>query len=49
MKWFDPITGEWYADVQNVSTNGEGMMVVDNFPDGEKVSMRDWSLKLISN
>ena len=46
--WFDPVTGEWLPEPEIISTNEEGMISIDNFPDGEKVSTRDWSLKLLA-
>jgi hypothetical protein len=48
LNWFAPITGKWLEDSQKISTNDEGMMSIFNFPDGEKISTQDWSLKLIS-
>ena len=48
LQWFDPITGEWLNESQKISTNEEGMISINNFPDGEKTSTQDWSLKLVA-
>ena len=49
LKWFDPITGEWLEGSEEKSTDGDGMMMIKSFPDGEKISTRDWSLKLTAD
>ena len=46
LHWFDPVTGYWVKDPQSVKTGEQGFLKLDAFPDGAKVSEKDWALKL---
>lgn len=46
LNWFDPITGEWLKDTLEVNSTEAGDISIDKFPTGEKMSTRDWCLKL---
>jgi hypothetical protein len=47
LNWFDPISGKWLEDSLILSTNDTGVLSINNFPDGGKISTRDWSLKML--
>lgn len=46
LQWFDPISGEWLPESRTVRTNSEGSLQIESFPDGGRISNRDWCLKV---
>lgn len=45
LTWFDPLTGLW-KDSLKMLTDDEGNISLKEFPDGENISLKDWSLKI---
>jgi hypothetical protein len=45
-QWFDTISGEWGIE-DKIKTDSEGKLIIPVFPDGGKVSSRDWAAKII--
>jgi hypothetical protein len=43
--WFDTISGEW-LDAAVINSDEEGKIKITSFPNGDKVSGRDWALKI---
>jgi len=46
--WFDPLSGEWLLNSEVTISDQSGNILLDHFPDGSKLSSRDWSLKIKS-
>jgi hypothetical protein len=46
LQWFDTITGEW-KDRVTIKSDGKGKLTLPGFPDGKKVSDRDWAVKIM--
>jgi hypothetical protein len=46
LHWFDPITGEWLETLSPIKTDEQGVIILTSFPDGNKISDRDWALKI---
>jgi hypothetical protein len=44
--WFDPRSGEWEKSVI-IKSDGEGVLTLPAFPDGENPSATDWAAKII--
>ena len=49
IQWFDPETGKWVKDPLKTSAGADGNIKLAGFPDGRKVSGKDWCLKIKSN
>jgi len=45
LSWFNPITGEW-MEKQNINSNENGEINLEEFPDNQSISVQDWSLKI---
>jgi hypothetical protein len=45
-KWFNPHNGEWEKSVI-IKSDGEGVLTLPAFPDGENPSATDWAAKII--
>lgn len=45
LHWFDPLTGTWLESYE-LKTDSSGTLALDRFPDSERISIRDWALKL---
>ncbi len=45
IEWFDPKTGNW-LEINEGRTDHGGKLDLKSFPGGEKVSSRDWALKI---
>lgn len=46
LHWFDPVSGEWIINPVETISDESGHILLDAFPDGNKLSSRDWSLKI---
>ena len=46
LNWFDPVKGEWLNNPISMSTDRNGVLILDQFPDKNKVSCCDWALKI---
>jgi hypothetical protein len=44
--WFDPRNGEWGKSVI-IKSDGEGVLTLPAFPDGENPSAKDWAAKIV--
>jgi len=45
-EWFDTITGKW-GNKEIIKADSKGKLIIQNFPEGEKVSSRDWAAKIL--
>ena len=45
LKWFNTRTGEWKEKII-LSADNKGVIILPNFPDGERISFTDWAAKL---
>jgi len=45
-EWFDTIRGKW-GKKYTIKTDSEGSLIIPDFPDGKKISLRDWAAKII--
>jgi len=48
LNWFNPETGEWIEKQRTDSSDENGTIYLESYPDGEKISTKDWSLKIKS-
>jgi hypothetical protein len=48
LQWFDPITGEW-KDLVTIKSDEKGTLTLPDFPEGKKISDRDWAAKITIN
>jgi len=46
LKWFDPVSGQWLNDSSIITSDEKGIVTLEAFPDGNKKSMKDWSLEI---
>ena len=46
LEWFNPENGEWKSKVE-LETDQEGILSLEKFPSNNKVSDKDWALKII--
>ena len=46
LKWFDPVSGIWKKPVI-LESDGNGTIVIPDFPDGINPSSKDWAAKII--
>ena len=46
IQWFDPETGHWVKDSLISTADADGTVELEEFPDGRKVSSKDWCLKI---
>lgn len=49
LHWLDPVSGEWVNNSVEINSDEFGNIELDAFPDGEKLSSKDWSLKIKIN
>ena len=45
ISWFDPKDGKWFNGY-TLDTDMDGALQLDNFPEGDRRSARDWALKI---
>jgi len=45
-EWFDTISGKWDKK-DKIKADSDGTLIIPDFPDGGKVSSRDWAAKII--
>jgi hypothetical protein len=45
LTWFDPINGVWHKPI-SITADAEGTLNPASFPEGEKLSSRDWAAKI---
>lgn len=49
ISWFDPVSGDWLLDPQNITADEYGTIRLESFPDSTRISVRDWCLKIKAN
>ena len=44
--WFDPVSGEGLNEKRSLNTDNDSEMSLSSFPDGKRILIKDWTLKI---
>jgi hypothetical protein len=45
-QWYDPVKDEWKEKI-NLKSDRKGMLTLPDFPEGKKITSKDWAAKII--